>query len=232
MHLFLVTNLYRKQDAKERVAGWGQEAKRRNTEANTLVQSESPALLSKGWSSDASVQATHLWASAGEELWAKVFASMFRRFVSCPSLTPLSVRYRRVEGSGIHQRRLLMNRPIVRPVVFLFFCRYLPLSFFATHVGVSWKGFGWTWFSGKDVAFQIFLCEATFATRTFPENHGPSHPEAPHKIYVALNVFFWCVDLRAKNLPRKPCGVSIFFCESTFATRTNPEIHVAFQVFL
>ena len=45
----------------------------------------------------------------------------------------------------------------------------------------------------------MFFCESTFALRTFPGKH------------VAFQVFFSKADLRTKNLPIKPCGISCFF---------------------
>ena len=42
---------------------------------------------------------------------------------------------------------------------------------------------------------------------------------------------FFLIHLHSQNLPRKPYGVSSFFCESTFPRGTSPENSVAFQVF-
>ena len=44
-------------------------------------------------------------------------------------------------------------------------------------------------------------------------------------------MFFLWIDLRTKEPSHKPCGVSRFFCESTFAPKSLPTNHVAFQVF-
>ena len=44
-------------------------------------------------------------------------------------------------------------------------------------------------------------------------------------------LIFFLIHLHSQNLPRKPYGVSSFFCESTFPRGTSPENCVAFQVF-
>ena len=104
---------------------------------------------------------------------------------------------------------------------FKFFCEHLPTQ--KTSQKTTWR-------------FTLF-CKATFPPRTYPQNHVAFHfflcvdlrTKNPEN-HVAFQVFLRA-DLRAMNLPRKLCGVSTPFCESTFAPRTFPENHVAFQVF-
>ena len=106
-----------------------------------------------------------------------------------------------------------------------------------------------------------FFCEATFTRRTFPANNVASHIFLGESCNLHTQTFrrkscgvssFFVNTFPPKKLPRKPRGVSrcfvkqpshpepthktmwrfIFFSASTFAPRTFPENHVAFQVFL
>ena len=123
-----------------------------------------------------------------------------------------------------------MNRPIIRPVVFLFFAAICLSVFLPLMLVFPGKVLGGHGFLGRMWPFKSFFVRqpsqqepsqktmdlhtrkhpiksmwrwtfsfgvSTFVPRTFPENH------------VAFQ-FFLRIDLRAKNLPRKPCGVSFF----------------------
>ena len=74
----------------ERGVSGGQETNRRNMEANTLAQSSSPALAHKCVAWTLASLDHPLLSNAGDSLWTKVFASVFRLFASCPHPATLS----------------------------------------------------------------------------------------------------------------------------------------------
>ena len=93
--------------------------------------------------------------------------------------------------------------------------------------------------SHKPCGVSSFFCESTFAPKNLPTNHvafhvlwvsRPSHQRAFPQTMWRFKFFLW-VDLRTKEPSHQPCGVSSFFCGSTFAPKNLPTNHVAFQVF-
>ena len=103
---------------------------------------------------------------------------------------------------------------------------------------LSWGKNSWTnviWASLRWANFSVCLhFLVNCPSQPGPEGcccEGRRTKETWNPTWFSEKVLGAKVDLRTSNLPRKPCGVSSFFCASTFAPRTFPENPVAFQVF-
>ena len=183
-----------------------------------LARSGSLALVSKGWSSDASVQATLLSASAWEELWTEFFGF---RDVPLQALPPHGFWGRFLVRRSTHKKNL--PRKPCGGSRFFFESTFAP----RTSQKTMWR-------------FKPFFVSRPSHQRTFPENHVAFQlflwvdlrtKEPSQKTMWRFKFFLW-VDFRTKEPSQKPCGVSSLFCESTFAPKNLPKTMWRFKSFL